>query len=164
MSAGNTTKDGTGTYYTLLVNAAGELKIAKAGAFEQQSDITADDSDKTFTVPAGFMWNIISIRVELTTTATAGNRQICIEITDGTNVILKVMAGIVQAANLARYYNFYGGAPNLTAFINTSHLTNPIPDGLMLLPGYTVRIYDNAAIAAAADDMIVRMMVNKISI
>jgi hypothetical protein len=161
MSAGNTSKDGTGTYYALLVNSAGQLIVMPAGAIEQQSDITADNSDKTFTVPANYMWELLSIRVELTTTATAGNRQLCIEITDGTNVILKIIVGIVQAASLARYYNFYKNAVDLTAFRDTSHLTTPLPADIVLLPGYKVRIYDNAAIAAAADDMIVRMMVRK---
>jgi hypothetical protein len=164
MSYGNTQKDGLGTYYHLLVNAAGELKVAKAGAYELQSDVTANDSDKTFTVPTGYMWQIISIRVELVTTATVGNRQIVIELTDGTNVILRALAGIVQAASLTRYYNFYVGAPNLTAFIDTAHLANPLPDGMMLLSGYKVRVYDKAAVDAAADDMSVYMMVNKISV
>ena len=164
MSYGNTQKDGLGTYYHMLVNTAGELKISKAGAFEEQSDVLADDSDKIFTVPTGYMWQILSIRVELVTTATAGNRQIVVDITDGTNVILRITAGAVQAASLTRYYNFYIGAPNLTAFVDTTHLSNPLPESLMLLSDYTVRVYDKAAVDAAADDMSVYMMVNKISV
>jgi hypothetical protein len=161
MSYGNTNKDGTGTFYHTLVNSAGEQMVALAGIIEQQSDVTDDDSDKTFTVPAGFMWDILSVHIKLTSTADAGNRQICLEITDGTNVILRIMAGIVQAASLIRYYNFYKGAPNLTAFINTDYLANPLPDGFVLLPGYTLRIYDKTAVAAAADDMHVRIMSRK---
>jgi hypothetical protein len=35
---------------------------------------------------------------------------------------------------------------------------------MMLLAGYKVRVYDKAAVDAAADDMSVYMMVNKISV
>jgi hypothetical protein len=161
MSSGNTTKEGTGAYYVLLVNSAGQQIVVPGGAIEQQSEVLTNDSDKTFTVPTGYTWELLSARIELISTATAGNRQICLEITDGTNVILRIMAGIVQAASLTRYYNFYKGAPNLTAFIDTDHLTNPLPEGLILLPGYTIRVYDKAAVDAAADDMAVRMMVRK---
>jgi hypothetical protein len=161
MSYGNTNKDGTGTFYHTLVNSSGEQIVIPAGIVEQQSNVTDDDSDKTFTVPAGFMWDILSVNIKLTSSADAGNRQICLEVTDGTNVILSIMAGIVQAASLTRYYNFYKNAPNLTAFIDTDYLSNPLPDGLVLLPGYTLRVYDKAAIAAAADDMHVRIMLRK---
>ncbi|MFA5035650.1 MAG: hypothetical protein WC479_00535 [Candidatus Izemoplasmatales bacterium] len=163
MASGNTAKDGSGIYYALLVNSAGQQIVVPAGVIEQQSDVTEDDSDKTFTVPAGFTWEILSIRVDYTSSADAGNRQLCIELTDGTNVIQRIMAGIVQAASLTRNYNFAVGLPDMTAFRDTSHLANPIPNGLILLPGYTVRIYDKAVIAAAADDMLVRMMVRKVA-
>ncbi len=45
-----------------------------------QSDVTANDSDKTFVVPAADEHQIFWIWVELTTTATVGDRQLVIEV------------------------------------------------------------------------------------
>jgi hypothetical protein len=159
---GNTVKDGSGDYFHVLVDSAGQLIMKAAGAIEQQSDVLADDSDKSFIVPAGYTWEVLSIRIVYVSTATAGNRQMCIEFTDGTSVILRVIVGIVQAASLTRNYNFAKGMNDMTAFRDTDHLMTPLPDDLHLLPGYTVRVYDKAAVAASADDMSVYMMVRKL--
>lgn len=126
-----------------------------------QADETADDSDKSFTVPAGRMWEIISIWVELTSTATVGNRQMQVDIQDsGSDVVMAVAAGAVQAASLTRNYLFGDHLPDLTAFRAGDLLSTPIPP-LQLPAGFIVRVYDSAAIAAAADDMIVQMLVNQ---
>lgn len=163
MAYGNTDKTGQGTYYHLLVDADGRLIVTDKSEFEVEKDVLANDSDKSFTVPAGEIWELLAARIILASTATVGNRQICIEITDGTDVILRILAGAVQAASLTRYYNFYQGAPNLTAFIDTTHLCNPLPSKLQLAAGYVIRIYDKTAVDAAADDMSVYLTVSKFS-
>lgn len=127
----------------------------------KSADELADDSDKTFTVTAAKTWTLLGIFVSLATSATVGNRQLAILITDASNVVLcSLVAGAVQAAGATRFYSFFPGAADLTAFRDTDKITNPLPQ--MTLPaGYKIRVYDNAAVAAAADDMLVRLMVHQ---
>ena len=125
-----------------------------------QSDETADDSDKTLTVPAGYEWQVLWIWIELTTTAAAGNRQIEIQLRDGADDIIgDFRAGAVQAASLTRYYMFGPALADLTAFRDTDYLMTPLPPTVFLSAGYDIRIFDNNAVAAAADDMVIQMMV-----
>ncbi len=125
-----------------------------------QSDETADDSDKTFTVPASTEWQILWIWVELVTTVAAGDRQMVIQIQDtGADVIGEIRAGVVQAASLTRNYMFAPAVADLLGFRDTVFLMTPIPPTLILQAGDIVRVYDNAAIAAATDDMVVQMQI-----
>ncbi len=124
-----------------------------------QADATVDDSDKSFTVPADAEWDLQHVHIEFTSTATAGNRRMAVEIQDGSaNVLALVQADAVQAATLTRSYNFGQGITDQSAFVNTS-LNTAFP-ALRLAPGEVIRVYDIAAIDAAADDMVVRLMVN----
>lgn len=128
----------------------------------QQSEVTDNDSDKTFTVPTGKSWRILSVHVRLVTTATVGNRQIEVRLTDDSNNnIGHAPAGAVQAASLTRHYTFAPGLADLTGFRDTDKLTTPLPD-VVLPAGYKVRIFDTAAVDAAADDMHVRMLVEEL--
>ncbi|KPJ87111.1 MAG: hypothetical protein AMJ53_18615 [Gammaproteobacteria bacterium SG8_11] len=125
-----------------------------------QADEAANDSDKTFTVTATEEWQIQSIWVELATSGDVGNRQLVIEIQDsGSDVIFQVRAGAVQAASTTYYYAFGPHLIDLTAVRDTDYLSTPMP-ALILPAGYIVRIYDNNAVAAAADDMVCQMLVN----
>lgn len=122
-------------------------------------DETANDSDKSFTVPASTEWIVKWVWVELTTDAAAGNRQMEVQIQDSAaDVIAQFRAGVVQAASLARYYQFSPFVSDLTAFRDTTYLSTPMPE-VHIPASYVVRVWDNKAIAAAADDMIVQMMV-----
>jgi len=123
------------------------------------ADVTDDDSDKTFTVPASTQYQPLSILVDLTTSGDAGDRQLSVLFTTGADVVIaEARAGAVQAASVARRYVFAIGSADLLAFRDTDLLTVPLP--VLVLPaGYKIRIYDNNAVAAAADDMHVQMMV-----
>ena len=124
------------------------------------ADETADDSDKSFTVPANYMYQVLWIWVELTSDANAGNRQMTIELQDdAADVIAQWRAGAVQAASLTRYYCFAPSNADLTAFRDTTFLMTPIPPTVVLPASYVVRVYDSAAISAAGDDMVVQLMV-----
>jgi len=159
MSYGNTAKDGSGTAYWLLQDSEGRLIIKDPWAPSIQQDTGADDSDKSFTVPVSTEWIVKWIWVELTTTGTAGNRQLTIEIQDdAADVIAVLKAGATQAASLTRNYLFAPNVTELTAFRDTSYLSTIMPEW-WLPAGYVVRVYDSAAVDAAADDMIVHMMV-----
>jgi len=164
MSYGNTAKDGSGTPYWQLVDTLGRLRINHDWTPGLSSDTAADDSDKKLTVPASTEWRVKSIWVELTTTATAGDRQIMVEIQDASDdVVAQVRAGIVQAASLTRYYLFAPTVTELAAFRDTDYLSTIMPEWV-LPAGYDIRIYDKAAIAAAADDMIVHALIESRSV
>jgi hypothetical protein len=125
-----------------------------------QSDETDNDSDKNFTVGAGLEWQILWIWVEYTSDANAGNRQLEIQFRDAADdVIGSVRAGTTQAASLTRYYMFGPALADLAAFRDTDYLMTPMPPTVFLSAGYDVRIFDNNAVAAATDDMVVQMMV-----
>jgi hypothetical protein len=126
-----------------------------------QADVAADDSDKTLTVPAGKQWHVRSIGARLVSTGTVGNRQLDVLITDGSdNLLIKLAAGAVQAASLTRDYTFAPGLPNDTAFANGA-MARALPLNLVLPAGYKVRVYDSAAVDAAADDLTVRALVEE---
>ena len=111
-----------------------------------KSEEVTNNSDKVLTVAANEKWEIQSLRVELITTPTVNDRQLVVQIRDAADdVILEAIAGLVQAASLTGNYNFYEGAPDLTAFRDTVHLTTPLPK-LTLLAGYDVRVFDNNAV------------------
>lgn len=130
-----------------------------------RADETADDSDKTFTVGADTEEQVLWVWVELTTTATVGDRQIVVELQDdGADVIAQWRAGEVQAASLTRYYCFAPSNADLTDFRDTDYLMTPIPPTVILPASYVVRVYDNNAVAAAADDMVLQMMVARRSV
>ena len=113
--------DSAADFHTLLVDALGRLRVFDEWETVVDIDAATNDSDKSLTVTADYEWIIQSIFVDLTTTATVGNRQVTVEIQDdATNILAVVKAGIVQAASLQRYYTFAPDLPNMTAFVDTS--------------------------------------------
>lgn len=124
------------------------------------SDTGLNDSDKNFTVPAGYVYQVLWIWVELTSDATAGNRQMSVQLFSSLGQrIGEVRAGVVQAASLTRYYMFAASLADLLAFRDTNYLMTPFPPTILLPANYTIRILDENAIAAGTDDMVVRVMV-----
>jgi hypothetical protein len=122
-------------------------------------DQVLNDSDKPFVVPAGQRYKIRYGQVTLISTATVGNRQMALEIQDdAANVVFRSLAGAVQAESLTREYHFAPNPVRESAFVN-GQIMVPIPPDLILLPAWTMRLYDTAAIDAAADDMTVAMMI-----
>jgi len=128
----------------------------------QLSDATANDSDKTFTVPAGVTYIPHSIAALLASTADVGDRQLDVLLTDGSdNVIAKYQAGAVQPASQSYTYVFAVNHPQETGFTGDVML-RALGEGIPLPAGYKIRVYDSAAIAATADDLTVRIMVEKL--
>jgi hypothetical protein len=120
------------------------------------TDLALNDSDKTLTVPSGKLWEVMWCSASLATTATVGNRNIRVIVTDGTNEVGRADTDSTQAASATEYYTFglYGSAAESPA---TFHW---IPFPWLVLPaGFTVRIYDSAAVDAAADDLLISMLV-----
>lgn len=147
--------------HILLTDILGRLRINDEWSTYLVIEDEDEDSDKSFVVTVDYEWILQSIYVDYTSSADAGNRQLTVEIQDTTpDVVAVIKTGIVQAASLQRYYQFAPQLPDLTAFRDTSYLSTPLPD-IILDEGYTVRVYDSAAIAAAADDMLVYIIVKR---
>jgi len=142
-----------------LRSGAGGRVEAEGDNIAAQVDTALNDSDKTFTVPAGKTWKLSSLSASLITTGTAGNRQMRIEIGDGANVIWFKNFGQVQTASLTRTYF---AAPDLVddAAFNAGGQIRLWLLGYTLPAGYTIRIYDSAAIAATADDLSIWLIVD----
>ena len=128
------------------------------------ADATANDSDKTLTVPAGTVYEVESLYVRLVSTATVGNRQLTILVTDADdNILLRYLAGGTQAASITMDYNFAPGHPNETGnATNNGAQVRSFMQGLRLPAGYKIRVYDSAAVDAAADDLTIRLLVRAI--
>ncbi len=120
-------------------------------------NLTADDSDKIIAVPADEHWDVLGIFITLTSTATAGNRQLELQIRDTAGaIIFRTEFSEVQAASLTKRY---AAAPNLAAEvpITAEQILEQIPR-FILPSAYDIRVFDSAAIDAAADDMLVRVI------
>lgn len=140
-----------------LEDGDGNLIGASSWAPEMVSDVAANDIDKTFTVTANEVWHILGIRVHLTTTATVGNRQLEIQFISGGVVFFDVRPDLVQAASLAREYNFGPSMADGDAFRDTDWVSTPIPPTLVLAAGMQIRVLENNSVDAS-DDMLVYIL------
>ena len=157
-SLGSLTK--AGSVSVTLASDEGDLPVAVTDPWDTvvTADVTADDSDKTIAVTASKVWQLLSIQVSLATTAAVGDRQMTVDVTDASdNLLARMRAGVTQAASLTYTYTFGVGLSDQPAVLSL-HLTTPLLP-LILPAGYKIRVYDSAAIAAAADDMTVRVTV-----
>lgn len=127
--------------------------------FVLASDTAANDSDKTITVPAGESWEILSIRVEYTASADVGNRALTLLFRDSAadSIWGFTVSNATVAASEAMIFNFYPDAPTVAPVDGGTEGSQALPHGLILPAGWDVRIYDSAAVAAAADDMVVHV-------
>lgn len=144
------------------VDAANPLPIAGLvddGWRTGQVSNAAVGSNKRFTVPAGQEWLVTSIMATLTTTAAAGNRQVVAWFRSAdtpAGVLSRAWAIPVQAASLTRGYRF--GINVETSFVfesPTADLASVMLPIVPLAAGWTLDVYDSAAIAAAADTLLV---------
>jgi hypothetical protein len=161
----NTQADGNGLYRSLVGDNDGRVIISPVvGGLSLEQELTINDSDKTFTVPAETLWLIKYVWVELATSATVGNRQIVLELQDGaSDVIWRAYSPITQAASLTYNYAFFPGAPHATSLVASEYMPISIPS-ILLAATQKIRIYDKAAIAAATDDMVIHMTYDAIDV
>lgn len=154
----------SGIGVTVPVQMVQQVKPWGSGRIVWTRDAAADDSDKSFTVPDGKIWWVQSVYISITTTATAGNRKLRCCVYDPTNAIVANYIGSSDiAASKVSYLNLSLGGPasaatNLVSLagtaVDTAGMVGSL-DNLFLTAGYIIRCWDFAAIAAAADDMIV---------
>ena len=126
-------------------------------------DATANDSDKSFTVPANKRWRNISIRAQVVCTATVGTRLLLTSITDGTNVLSTSQrvdgAASQTIASMTTSMGPYHSTSTPKQVLGSGSQVNATATDFFppidLLAGYVIRVYDSAAIDAAADDLTV---------
>jgi hypothetical protein len=137
------------------VNEYGGRTVSLTGACQGViiTEDAVDDSDKTITLPTGGVYYIENIFITYTASADAGNRQVAVVVANGGVTLGIFNAVAVIIANAVEYLNFsphYGTASESPATMHYCPLPVNVIEG-----GATIRIYDSAAIAAAADHMIV---------
>jgi hypothetical protein len=124
-----------------------------------QADEALNDSDKSLTVPASTEWRVKWIYCEFTTTAVVGNRVMEVQIQDGAaDVIARLSCADVQTASLTRYYLFAPHVEDSAGERDTDKFNISMPE--WILPAtYVIRVWDNSATDAAADDLVIQCMV-----
>ena len=129
-------------------------------------EVVANDSDKTLVfnsdVGVGEFLHILSVRATLATSGTAGNRRVTLELIDADAVVvLRVEATTVVPATTTEIYNFQTGLAGtqqgLGGLVSTEEY-DTLTDHFYLGKGMSMRIYDSAAVDAAADDLTVHIL------
>jgi len=116
-------------------------------------DATLNDSDKSFTVPVGKIWKMNGIYYLLAASATVGNRVPKISIApDGTNYLAWFTGLAVAASATATGMMTFDGITD--DFVNMFTISQGVMP-VILNAGSVIRVWDNAAIDPAADDLTV---------
>lgn len=96
----------------------------------------AGDSQLTHTVPIGLRWNILSIRMVLTTEETVADRTVRISFGDSARTYFKNVSGAVQTATSAKEYFFVPGYGfQETSFDLNGDIRIALPSELTMIAG-----------------------------
>lgn len=159
MGLSNTVKDGSGDAFWERIDAYGRRLVNDAWTHVLTSDTSANDSDKTIAVPADKEWFIQSILVELSASSSAGDRKMVIEILNGSADVVQVIIHNESShpEDEEWHYSYSRIGSTGSATIGSVFVVMTNIDGLILPGGYSLHIYDAAAIDPSADDMIVHV-------
>lgn len=117
------------------------------------------DSQSALDFVAAGDWELLSVYVHLTSTATGGNRLMTLEIyddSDATTLIDQVRCGKVQVASTDWHYHFAKGHARLTGAYDTDQITAPMPSWV-LRKGQMLRVLDGSSIANDSDNIVVHI-------
>jgi len=130
----------------------------KPGQVVLVSDVAVNDSDKTLTVPANRLWMVDTVYAFLATSATVGLRRIYVEVRDAAAAMITLaVSDLSQVAGTSEHYTFRRSVLYRSEPVAGNHFC-PLP--CRWLPaGYSLRVYDQAVIDPAADDLTLRMVV-----
>lgn len=142
--------------------------------YASDTETTLSDGEQELVVPDYEMWNVLSIWVEfITSNAGASTRQLRLSISgssmatgaaDSLNSYLTITPGLTQDSALTYYYNFYAGAPDLTAVRDSDVVLTPLPGNLLLRPGHSINVHDVSSADTDGDDLSVFVQVQKTQI
>jgi len=139
----------------------------KNGTSNWIRDVLSPLNTKSYTVPAGKIRVYDYIAAQLSTSADAGNRRFCVLILDATGNILHQPAytPAVVASKKAVVLLFPSASYSVTATVvhRLDAFTDPDIALMDSVPAYhlsageTLKIYDQANVAAAADSMVIAL-------
>ena len=125
----------------------------------------ADDSSKDFICPADKIWTPLFIEVSLKATATVGNRSISMRLFNAANALIMTIrsGGNIAATQYGTVLYVFGASPSADAtavldLTGTAVATTSLMMGspsLYMIAGQYIRVFDQNAVDAAADDMVV---------
>lgn len=160
---------GANTMSTLLSPNNGEFnKPWGKGVVTWVRDAAANDSNKSFTVPAGKVWLLKMVYAVLVNTATVGNRVLVVDIYNSTPTWV---FGTPRATSTAGQYctllcgDAVGEVSTTATYVpwaeggsgaNVSTLYS-FPTTFILTAGMIIKVWDGAAVDAAADDLTVNL-------
>lgn len=138
-------------------------EVATIGSPSLQVDEALNDSDKVLTVPSQRVWEILWVWIEFTASATVGTRRLEMQARDGSDdIIARFSSAISITASSAFQFLFLPDLPGSAVSTHQAPFIVGTPR-LYLPAGFDVRILDSTVVDAAADDMIIQMMVNEIT-
>lgn len=136
-------------------------RTTPAGMITTVHDSTANDSNKSFTVPTGKRWELKYIQALLACTATVGNRHLEVQFLDASsNVIFETEYITLVASEVGRVVLIPGAsrATGISVWGDTTAKGNVFTLPPMYLDaGMSIKVWDLSAVDAAADDLTVSL-------
>lgn len=124
-------------------------------------DSTANDSDKSITISRHQVGTIAALRLEYTCTATVGSRTVEVRVKDASgDVVWATEITTDFVASDIMVVNFSPGATTVAPVDNADEGAQHIAP-IKLETGWSVQVIDTAAVAAAADDMVIHLVLNQ---
>lgn len=128
-------------------------------------DLAVDDSNKPLLVGSALEVagpiEILGVRVELTTTIAGGNRQLSIRLEDSNSGDVAGQWDALTVVIASQTDQFHEFMPGRVAGTVAGQFYEYLPFALIVNNGQTLRVFDSAEIAVAADDMIVHIRARK---
>jgi hypothetical protein len=104
----------------------------------------AAGAEISYTLPAGFRYQILSVQATLVTDATVANRFPALTINDGANDVAAYMAGTAQTATQTVAYQF---APGLNSYQASLRTHAPIAADMILKGGNIIKTVTTGIVA-----------------
>lgn len=137
----------------MTVQGRSAISPHRASEYLNIRDTDLNNSDKIFTVPTDRVWEPIYLRYEITATATVGTRTPTIQYRDNNSddILFDVVGPTVTAS----------GSSTQEADTADTATDLHLPIGMILAAGFDIRVADTAAVDAAADDLVVHLLVRE---
>lgn len=117
--------------------------------------VSNNGSSKSYYVPLAQTSQIVAVHAVLVSSATAGNRQLAVNISDNAgNYYARVVCGATQAASLTYRYTFATGMPDLTSARATNYVLTPLCP-IFLNSTIIINVVDTAAVDTVGDSLTV---------
>ncbi len=129
----------TNSLLTTIATSVQALLPASQNLQYIQGADPAAGAEVLMTVPAGVRWLVYTFTASLVDSATSGNRQVHLKVTDGANTVFTFPSLDSQKENETRtYFTIASGNDINPSMPDESKIYIPMPQ-LFLLPGYTLQ-------------------------